>query len=149
MINCFQNAVPIIYVFDISIFLIFLIFYNIFKLSIVFRTWCPGNPDCDDPKMLCQDLVDDYHSYQVKILQGVIFFVVFIKPLSKFYQLLLVSFTFHQSYSNLIYFEATKLFSFDFQLRQELLEPSRPTSDPPPPPTFSDHTGPQHWTFTF
>jgi len=29
------------------------------------RTWCPGNPDCDDPKMLCQDLVDDYHSYQV------------------------------------------------------------------------------------
>ena len=29
------------------------------------RTWCPGNPDCDDPKMLCQDLVDDYHSFQV------------------------------------------------------------------------------------
>ena len=31
------------------------------------RTWCPGNPDCDDPKMLCQDLVDDYHAFQVKI----------------------------------------------------------------------------------
>ena len=29
------------------------------------RTWCPGNPDCDDPKMLCQDLVDDYHAFQV------------------------------------------------------------------------------------
>jgi len=26
------------------------------------RTWCPGNPDCDDPKRLCQDLLDDYHS---------------------------------------------------------------------------------------
>ena len=22
----------------------------------------PGNPDCDDPKRLCQDLLDDYHS---------------------------------------------------------------------------------------
>ena len=31
------------------------------------RTWCPGNPDCDDPKMLCQDLVDDYHAFQVNI----------------------------------------------------------------------------------
>ena len=30
-----------------------------------YRTWCPGNPDCDDPKMLCQDLVDDYHAFQV------------------------------------------------------------------------------------
>jgi len=29
------------------------------------RTWCPGNPDCDDPKMLCQDLVDDFHAFQV------------------------------------------------------------------------------------
>jgi len=29
------------------------------------RTWCPGNPDCEDPKLLCQDLVDDYHSFQV------------------------------------------------------------------------------------
>ena len=89
MINCFQNAVPIIYVFDISIFLIFLIFYNIFELPIVFRTWCPGNPDCDDPKMLCQDLVDDYHSYQVKILQEFILYVSFTKPLP-----LLVAFSF-------------------------------------------------------
>ena len=24
------------------------------------REWCPKHPDCDDPKMLCQDLVDDY-----------------------------------------------------------------------------------------
>ena len=31
------------------------------------RTWCPGNPDCDDPKMLCQDLVDDYQAFQVII----------------------------------------------------------------------------------
>ena len=29
------------------------------------RTWCPGNPDCEDPKLLCQDLIDDYHSFQV------------------------------------------------------------------------------------
>ena len=29
------------------------------------RTWCPGNPDCEDPKLLCRDLVDDYHSFQV------------------------------------------------------------------------------------
>jgi len=26
------------------------------------RTWCPGNPDCDEPARLCQDLVSDYHS---------------------------------------------------------------------------------------
>ena len=31
------------------------------------RIWCPGNPDCDDPKMLCQDLVDDYQAFQVII----------------------------------------------------------------------------------
>jgi hypothetical protein len=31
------------------------------------RIWCPGNPDCDDPKMLCQDLVDDYHAFQVLV----------------------------------------------------------------------------------
>ena len=35
------------------------------KLMSNWRTWCPGNPDCDDPKMLCQDLVDDYHAFQV------------------------------------------------------------------------------------
>ena len=29
------------------------------------RTWCSGNPDCEDPKLLCQDLVDDYRSFQV------------------------------------------------------------------------------------
>ena len=31
------------------------------------RIWCPCNPDCDDPKMLCQDLVDDYQAFQVII----------------------------------------------------------------------------------
>lgn len=24
------------------------------------RTWCAGNPDCDNPSYLCDDLVDDY-----------------------------------------------------------------------------------------
>jgi len=28
------------------------------------RTWCPGNPDCEDPARLCQDLVDDHASYK-------------------------------------------------------------------------------------
>ena len=37
------------------------------------RTWCPGNPDCDDPKLLCQDLVDDYHAFQVSIHVRMIF----------------------------------------------------------------------------
>ncbi|XP_064121330.1 carbohydrate sulfotransferase 4-like isoform X2 [Macrobrachium nipponense] len=26
------------------------------------RDWCPGNPDCDDPAKLCQDLVSDYNT---------------------------------------------------------------------------------------
>jgi hypothetical protein len=26
------------------------------------QTWCPGNPDCEDPALLCQDLVADYHA---------------------------------------------------------------------------------------
>ena len=24
------------------------------------RTWCGGNPDCEDPQILCEDLVADY-----------------------------------------------------------------------------------------
>lgn len=28
------------------------------------RVWCPGNPDCDDPSMLCSDLVGDYKNAQ-------------------------------------------------------------------------------------
>lgn len=24
------------------------------------RDWCPGQPDCDQPEILCDDLVDDY-----------------------------------------------------------------------------------------
>ena len=26
------------------------------------RDFCPGNPDCENPKLLCQDLVADYKS---------------------------------------------------------------------------------------
>ena len=26
------------------------------------REWCPRQPDCSDPKVLCQDLVDDYRA---------------------------------------------------------------------------------------
>lgn len=26
------------------------------------RVWCPGNPDCDNPNLLCKDMVDDYKS---------------------------------------------------------------------------------------
>lgn len=26
------------------------------------RTWCYDNPDCDEPKILCQDLEDDYRT---------------------------------------------------------------------------------------
>jgi len=26
------------------------------------RDWCPGNPDCEDPALLCADLVSDYHA---------------------------------------------------------------------------------------
>lgn len=29
------------------------------------RDWCPGNPDCEDPAMLCRDLVDDHKALQV------------------------------------------------------------------------------------
>ncbi|XP_059093340.1 carbohydrate sulfotransferase 1-like isoform X2 [Tigriopus californicus] len=28
------------------------------------RVWCPGNPDCEDPAMLCSDLVNDYKTAQ-------------------------------------------------------------------------------------
>lgn len=28
------------------------------------RDWCPGNPDCEDPARLCQDLESDYHAFQ-------------------------------------------------------------------------------------
>eukprot|EP00088_Acartia_fossae_P008136 TRINITY_DN13852_c0_g2_i1.p1 TRINITY_DN13852_c0_g2~~TRINITY_DN13852_c0_g2_i1.p1 ORF type:complete len:458 (-),score=59.97 TRINITY_DN13852_c0_g2_i1:223-1596(-) len=28
------------------------------------RDWCPGNPDCEDPARLCQDLVSDYYAYK-------------------------------------------------------------------------------------
>lgn len=24
------------------------------------RSWCPGQPDCDQPRLLCSDMVDDY-----------------------------------------------------------------------------------------
>ncbi|XP_065354069.1 carbohydrate sulfotransferase 5-like [Cloeon dipterum] len=26
------------------------------------RDWCPGNPDCDDPALLCADLANDYYA---------------------------------------------------------------------------------------
>ena len=26
------------------------------------REWCPGQPDCDDPKRLCNDLEADYYT---------------------------------------------------------------------------------------
>ena len=26
------------------------------------RKWCPGKPDCDDPKRLCNDLEADYYT---------------------------------------------------------------------------------------
>lgn len=26
------------------------------------RTWCAGNPDCEDPKYVCEDLVSDYET---------------------------------------------------------------------------------------
>jgi len=29
------------------------------------RDWCPGNPDCDDPAKLCQDLVSDYQAFKL------------------------------------------------------------------------------------
>ncbi|XP_023348675.1 carbohydrate sulfotransferase 5 isoform X2 [Eurytemora carolleeae] len=28
------------------------------------RDWCPGNPDCEDPKKLCEDLESDYYAYK-------------------------------------------------------------------------------------
>jgi hypothetical protein len=24
------------------------------------RVWCPGNPDCDNPNIVCKDMVSDY-----------------------------------------------------------------------------------------
>lgn len=24
------------------------------------RNWCPGNPDCDNPTVVCKDMVSDY-----------------------------------------------------------------------------------------
>lgn len=24
------------------------------------RDWCPGQPDCDQPNLLCEDMVSDY-----------------------------------------------------------------------------------------
>lgn len=29
------------------------------------RDWCPGNPDCDEPARLCNDLVSDYNTAQI------------------------------------------------------------------------------------
>jgi len=29
------------------------------------RDWCPGNPDCEDPARLCDDLVSDYNSLKI------------------------------------------------------------------------------------
>lgn len=29
------------------------------------RTWCGGNPDCEDPSRLCEDLVADYKTAEV------------------------------------------------------------------------------------
>lgn len=26
------------------------------------REWCPGQPDCDDPALLCKDMVDDFNA---------------------------------------------------------------------------------------
>ena len=26
-------------------------------------SWCKNSPDCEDPKILCSDLVDDYRAY--------------------------------------------------------------------------------------
>ena len=28
------------------------------------RAFCPGNPDCQDPARLCQDLQSDYQAFQ-------------------------------------------------------------------------------------
>merc|ERR1712183_541975 len=28
------------------------------------RIWCPGQPDCDQPEVLCSDLVQDYYAAQ-------------------------------------------------------------------------------------
>ena len=28
------------------------------------RKWCPGKPDCDQPELLCSDLVNDYYAAQ-------------------------------------------------------------------------------------
>lgn len=32
------------------------------------RDWCPGEPDCDQPYYLCQDMVSDYHA-AVRLLE--------------------------------------------------------------------------------
>lgn len=29
------------------------------------RTWCPGNRDCDNAAVLCQDLVSDYEAAEI------------------------------------------------------------------------------------
>ncbi|KAM7353376.1 carbohydrate sulfotransferase 4 [Cochliomyia hominivorax] len=29
------------------------------------RTWCGGNPDCEDPQLLCEDLIADYKTAEV------------------------------------------------------------------------------------
>ena len=36
------------------------------------RDWCPGNPDCEDPEMLCRDMVDDFRAAEklVKLYPG-------------------------------------------------------------------------------
>ena len=36
------------------------------KLNFMFhiQDWCPNNPDCEDPARLCQDLKEDYYSFQ-------------------------------------------------------------------------------------
>lgn len=26
------------------------------------RDWCPGVPDCDQPRLLCEDMVSDYNA---------------------------------------------------------------------------------------
>jgi hypothetical protein len=35
---------------------------EVLRVCGVVQSWCPGNPDCDDPALLCGDLVSDYHA---------------------------------------------------------------------------------------
>jgi hypothetical protein len=46
------------------------------------RDWCPGNLDCDDPAMLCSDMVDDFRAAEelVKRYPGRIRFVENFQP---------------------------------------------------------------------